>query len=170
MIVLTAASGAAYTRHRITSGREEEERAKQLASLALQKLSTQASLNASEPEVFTEDHISVAQLRDDILRDEFSATRRKKLWAKVQQKVEHNSNVRPIVRESRSGDVGRTWQWVGAVGRLESPQSVDGSGYENRRKSGRVSFGGERWIEPEGERSTSEMSEVSRWKEGGQYY
>lgn len=166
-MLLAAASGTAYTRHRITTGREDEERAKQLASQALQKLSLQASLHASEPDVWTEDYVSVAQLRDDVLRDEFSATRRKKLWAKVQQKVEHNSNVRPIVRESRSGDVGRTWQWVGAVGRLESP---DSSGFENRRKSGRVSFGGERWIEPEGERSTSEMSEVTRWKEGGQYY
>lgn len=166
--MLFAATGTAYTRHRITSGREEEERAKQLASMALQKLSLQASLHASEPDVFGEDYVSVAQLRDDVLRDEFSATRRKKLWAKVQQKVEHNSNVRPIVRESRSGDVGRTWQWVGAVGRLESPDNS--SVIENRRKSGRVSFGGERWIEPEGERSYSEMSEVSRWKEGGQYY
>lgn len=140
-----------------------------MASLALQKLSVQASLHASEPDVWPEDYVSVAQLRDDVLRDEFSATRRKKLWVKVQQKVEHNANVRPIVRESRSGDVGRTWQWVGAVGRLESP---DNSGYENRRKSGgRVSFGGERYIEGEGDRSNvSEMSEVIRWKEGGSYY
>lgn len=108
----------------------------------------------------------MAQLRDDVLRDEFSTMRRKTLWEKVQRKVEHNSNVRPMVREGRSGDVGRVWEWVGAIGMLESlPPSND------RRKSGRVSFGGERWIEPatDVEHST-EMSQVSKWEEGRQYY
>ena len=166
MILFAAASGTVYTRHRITSSRTDEEQAKTLASHVFEKLHLQASLHASEPDVWTEDYVSVAQLRDDVLRDEFSAGKRMVLWKKVQGKVESNANVRAVVREGRSGDVGRAWQWVGAVQRLESP---DNSGYENRRRSGRVSFGGERWIEPDGD--GSEMSEVTRWKEGGgQYY
>ena len=108
----------------------------------------------------------MAQLRDDVLRDEFSTMSRKKLWEKVQKKVEHNSNVRAVSRESRSGDVGRVWEWIGAIGMLESPPNSN----EHRRKSGRVSFGGERWIEPSLVDSSTEMSQVGRWKEGGSYY
>ena len=109
----------------------------------------------------------MAQLRDDVLRNEYSTTRRKQLWERVQQKVEHNSNVRPMVREGRSGDVGRVWEWVGAIGMLESPPT---STSHERRKSGRVSFGGEQWISPRKEDYSSEMSQVSKWEEGGRYY
>ncbi|KAK0907599.1 inner nuclear membrane protein enriched at telomere/subtelomere region [Friedmanniomyces endolithicus] len=160
-------SGGGYGRHRITSGRETEGKAKQLASQALERLSQQAALHAWDPEAYAENYVSVAQLRDDVLRDEFSAGRRKALWEKVQRKVEGNSNVRPMVREGRSGNVGRVWEWVGAVGLIEgasAPSTVD------RRKSGnRVSFGGvtqERLIEP---REESEMS-MQKWEEGGKYY
>ncbi|KAK5119507.1 hypothetical protein LTR85_007607 [Meristemomyces frigidus] len=167
--VLLVLSSASYGRYTISSGRETEQKAKQLASLALEKLSQQAALHAYDPESYRENYMSMAQLRDDVLRDEFSTRRRKLLWEKVQQKVEHNSNVRPMVREGRSGDVGRVWEWVGAVGMIESPP---GSGQVDRRRSGggRVSFGGgaqERLIEPRGER---EMTEVKKWEEGGSYY
>lgn len=158
-----------YGRYTITSGRETETRAKQLAGLALKKLSEQASLHAVDPALYGENYIAMAQLRDDVLRDEFSATRRKKLWEKVQRKVEGNANVRPMVREARTGDVGRVWEWVGAVGLLESPPD---SG--PRRKSGWVSFGGAHYIEPEDDRQqpeTVEKGAVKKWEEGrGQYY
>lgn len=120
--------------------------------------------------MYRENYVPMAQLRDDVLRDEYSTYRRKKIWERVQRKVERNSNVRPMVKEGRSGDVGRVWEWVGAVGRIESPPSTGGL---QKRKSGRVSFGGEQWIppSPRGEEG-SEMSEVnsSRWREGGQYF
>ena len=50
--------------------------------------------------------------------------------------VEMNSNVRSSQRESRNGEISRVWEWVGAIGNLES-------GGEGRRKSGRgrVSWG-----------------------------
>ncbi len=48
---------------------------------------------------------------------------------------------------------------------IESPPTS----VEGRRKSGRVSFGGEQLIEARSW-DESEVSEVSRWKEGGQYY
>lgn len=114
----------------------------------------------------------MAQLRDDVLRDEFSASRRKKLWEKVQAKVEANSNVRPMVREGRTGDVGRVWEWIGAVGALESPYAAE---KVDRRKSGgfRDSLGGiagEKMIEPAGESGDGSRREASRWEEKGAYY
>ena len=167
--MLLLASSAGYGRYRITSGRETEARAKQLATLALGKLSQQASLHAWDPDAYTEGYVSMAQLRDDVLREEFSAKRRRILWEKVQKKVEGNANVRPMVREGRSGDVGRVWEWVGAVSMIESP-AQPGSGHaEGRRKSGRVSFGGvtsERMIEPRDE----SLGKVAKWEEGRQYY
>lgn len=136
----------------------------------------QASLHAQEPEIYRENYISVAQLRDDVLRDEFSASRRKKLWEKVQRKVEGNANVRPMVREGRAGDIGRVWEWVGAIGYLESPSGETG----NRRKSGRVSFApmdDNHLIEPSEDFSESALqrtgskSKISKWEEGqGTYY
>ncbi|KAK5115768.1 hypothetical protein LTR62_000857 [Meristemomyces frigidus] len=163
---LLLASGATYGRYRITSGRETEERAKMLASRALEMLRQQAALHAYDPEGYGEDYMAVAQLRDDVLRDEFSAGRRKVLWEAVQRKVEANSNVRPMVREGRAGDVGRVWEWVGAVGMIEGV--TPGSG--DRRKSGnRVSFGGvtsERLIEDRNDLDSS----TGKWEEGRQYY
>ncbi|KAK3698802.1 inner nuclear membrane protein enriched at telomere/subtelomere region [Vermiconidia calcicola] len=160
-ILLVAASGT-YGQYMITSGRETETMAKQIAGQVYQTLSYQAALHASDPDAYRENYVPVAQLRDDVLRNEYSTFRRKKIWEKVQQKVEHNSNVRPMVREGRSGDVGRVWEWVGAIGMLESPPAS-----HERRKSGRVSFGGEQWVSPRSEDST-EMSQVSRWKENQQ--
>lgn len=130
----------------------------------MEKLSQQAALHAYDPAGYRENYISVAQLRDDVLREEFSASRRKKVWDRVQRKVEGNSNVRPMVREGRSGDVGRVWEWVGAVGMIESPP-----GTGDKRKSGRVSFGGgsERLLEP---RDDSDVSAVQKWEDGGKPY
>lgn len=166
-------STGAYGRYRITSGRDTERQAKQLASLALEKLGIQASLNAQDPDTYQEKYMSVAQLRDDVLRDEFSANRRKKLWEKVQKKVEGNANVRPMVREGRTGDVGRVWEWVGAVGMLESPQGAETG---NRRKS-RVSFAAtdsHRLLEPQedDESSLIQRSELptTKWPEARPNY
>ena len=137
---------------------------RELTGLALEELSQQASWHAADPARYPDNSIPVAQLRDDVLRNEFSTTRRKKLWELVQQKVEHNSNVRPLNKEGRSGDWGRAWEWVGAVRMIESPPTSN-----ERRKTGRVSFGGEQWIPPREDYST-EMSQVSKWEEGRQYY
>ena len=110
-----------------------------------------------------------------MLRYEFSASRRKALWEKVQRKVEGNANVRPMVREGRSGDVGRVWEWIGALGMIESP---NGPSSGDRRRSGvrkSVGFVGERLIEDTAGNDSTEMTErsnghVSKWEEGRQYY
>ncbi|OCK80118.1 sister chromatid separation protein-like protein [Lepidopterella palustris CBS 459.81] len=133
-IIVLVASGF-YGRATISYNRETEIRAKHLAKYALDRLAQHAALNHQEPGAYPEVGISMTQLRDDILRDEFSASRRHKLWVKVQNKVEHNSNVRAAVREGRNGDVGRMWEWIGPVQFLE-----DGRG-SGRRESSRYSFG-----------------------------
>ena len=138
--------------------------------MALKMLSEQATLHAQDPGMWREGYVSMAQLRDDVLRDEFSAARRKKLWERVQKKVEGNSNVRPMVREGRTGDVGRMWEWVGAVCAIESPPRYREDSRERKRKSGGYSeLAGEKLIEP---RSMVKNEEVSggRWEEGRSYY
>ena len=67
-------------------------------------------------------------------------------------------------------DVLRVWEWVGAVDMIEAPPSASSNEGGKRRKSGRVSFGGERFIEPSVYDSSTEMSQISKWEEGGQYY
>ena len=70
-----------------------EARAKQLASDVFDRLANQAALAHDEPLAYPERGLSMNQLRDDVLRNEFSAARRIRLWDRVQKKVEHNSNV-----------------------------------------------------------------------------
>ncbi|KAF2101954.1 sister chromatid separation protein-like protein [Rhizodiscina lignyota] len=165
--LVLVASGV-YMRHSITSGKETEERAKQLASYALDRLATQASLHAQDSQSFPEAYIGMGHLRDDILRNEFSASRRTKLWAKVQTKVEQNSNVRPMVREGRSGDVGRVWEWVGPLTAVEDGRSG------GRRESSRYSLGvmsnGSAPNSSPMKGDGSEISELRSWNEGRPIY
>jgi len=67
----------------------------------------------------TEPYISMVALRDDLLRDEFRTKERTRLWDIVKGLVEGNANVRTMVRESRTGDVSRVWEWIGALHRIE---------------------------------------------------
>lgn len=137
-------------------------------------LRQQASLHAVDPEVYPEGWVGMAGLRDDVLRDVDGVGQRKRVWEGVRRKVEGNSNVRPMVREGRSGDVGRVWEWVGAVGLVESPGvATPGSALVHRGKSGRVSFGratgeGDRGLEMR-ERGKLDGG-VGKWEEGGSYY
>lgn len=113
-----------------------ESHAKELASEVFDRLASHAALSFQEPGAYTERGISMAQLRDDVLRDEFSPSRRQKLWQRVQKKVEFNSNVRAAVRTANSGDVARMWEWIGPMRLIEDGRS-SGSG---KRGSGRLSI------------------------------
>jgi hypothetical protein len=149
--------------------------AKKLASLALDRLHTQATLHAHDPNAYPEEFISMGHLRDDILRDEFSASRRTKLWEKVQGKVEGNLNVRPMVREGRHGDISRVWEWTGAVGAIEDG-STGQPGGSSRRQSGRYSYGSSPMSElstvppPVKSEGSSEMVETRKWAESRPIY
>lgn len=114
------AASVAYLQYVVRKDRITERRAKYLASLALDRLATHQNQHLQDPKAYPEAWISMGQLRDDILRNEFSASRRQRLWEKVQKKVEQNSNVRPMVREGRTGEVSRVWEWIGALGMIES--------------------------------------------------
>lgn len=105
-----------------------------LVSLTLDRLATQTALHAQDPNSVPEAWISIGQLRDDVLRDEHSVSKREKLWSRVRKVVEMNANVRASQREARNGEISRVWEWIGHIGTLPD-------GEYNRRKSGRVSWG-----------------------------
>lgn len=158
---------AASAQYQLSSLRNVNKRVPDLVSLTLDRLAHQAAAHAADPRGVREAWISVAQLRDDVLRDEFSAARREKLWSRVRRVVECNANVRASVREGRGGDVGRVWEWIGSVGALE----------DGRREGGRVSFGGnltpgtgERALNSPAVGTPTEMVQQGKWEEGRPIY
>lgn len=110
-----------YVRSRIIKSRSVTARVPSLVATALDRLATQAALYARGDAA--ESWISVGQLRDDVLRDEFSDKRRETMWKRVRSVVERNANVRASARELRGGDVSRVWEWVGSVGLLDETWS-----------------------------------------------
>jgi hypothetical protein len=137
-----------------------------LVSLTLDRLATQAALHAQDREAFPEPWIPIGQLRDDVLRDEHSVSKREALWSRVRKVVELNANVRASQREARNGEISRVWEWIGAVGAIEGP-----GGEERRRKSGRVSWGvyGEASSPVSGSDAGPEMVQ-QKWMEGRPIY
>lgn len=129
--------------------------------MTLDRLATQAGLynrgDAAEP------YISVGQLRDDVLRAEFSAARREDIWKKVKAVVELNANVRASVREGRGGDVSRVWEWIGSLGLLAGDEQHQHQHHllssGPRRSSARVS-----WVDADAD-SDPLGSEVARARE-----
>jgi len=101
----------------------------------------------------------VGQLRDDVLRGEFSSKKREKMWKGVRNVVEDNTNVRATVREGRSGEVSRVWEWIGETGNIE---------VEDRRRSGRITWANDKDAD-EGEKPKKEM-EMRKWDEGRPIY
>ena len=152
-----------YTRYSIESKRSTEVRARQLASYAMDRLATHAAQNAIEPAAYPDAAMTMTHLRDDLLRNEFSARRRGQIWDQVQRKVESNSNVRSMVREGRHGDMARMWEWIGALPAIEDGHS------SGRRQSSRYSLG-----QLVGSSSSpikdEDTSEVRHWDEGRPIY
>lgn len=159
-IILFIATSA-YGKYSITSNRAMEARAKQLASDVFDRLANQATLAHQEPGAYQDRGLSMNQLRDDVLRNEFSSSRRINLWKRVQRKVEHNSNIRAAVREGHSGDITRMWEWIGPVRLLEDGRS------SGKRDGGRYSLGYTRSSSPP---EPKEMKDVQRWDEGRPQY
>ncbi|KAK4697819.1 hypothetical protein P7C71_g333, partial [Lecanoromycetidae sp. Uapishka_2] len=168
-LVTLFAFGLLYIRSMIRTSRSDTARIPSLVATTLDRLATQAALYArgDAPESW----ISVGQLRDDVLRDEFSDKRRESIWKRVRVIVEKNANVRASVREGRGGDVSRVWEWIGSVGLLDDPWS---SGRSSGGK--RVSWGGlvdegtpdSRGAPAGGE--AKEMIEQRKWDEGRPIY
>ncbi|KAI9846855.1 MAG: inner nuclear membrane protein enriched at telomere/subtelomere region [Sclerophora amabilis] len=164
---------------RLRSLNAAKARVPNLVGLTLDRLAAHATIHAQDPRAAPEPWISVGQLRDDVLRDEFSAKRREELWRRVKAVVEMNANVRASVREARGGEVSRVWEWIGSVGLLEDAGAW-GAGRPSRRRES------ERWLpQPTGkemngnveedravERERQEMIQTqrSRWDEGRPIY
>lgn len=117
-------------------------------------------------------------MRDDVLREEFSAARREKVWRRVRGVVEMNSNVRAAVREGRKGEVARVWEWIGSVGLLEEAGAWSLAGEKGRGRegegwglgSGGGTGGGRDGPTVEGRREVEMMGEGRRWDEGRPVY
>lgn len=154
---------ASYARYRFLAARADRARVPALVSTVLDRLATQAAIHAADRA--PEPHISAGQLRDDVLRDEFSAARREQIWQRVKKVVEMNANVRAGVKEGRSGEVSRVWEWIGALPAVEDVYERSAS-----RGRGRASWGfGEE--SPSGDPGVkSEDREVRRWDEGRPVY
>ena len=155
-----------YLRSLIITLRGDTARVPSLVATTLDRLATQAALHARGDAA--ESWVSVGQLRDDVLRDEFSDQRRESLWKRVRTVVEKNANVRANVREGRGGDVSRVWEWIGSVGLL------DGGAWSTGAKK-RVSFGpiggssDDRASLVEAEEGR-DMVETRKWEEGRPVY
>ena len=149
-----------YARHYLRSNAAAKAAVPHLVSLTLDRLATQAALHAQDKETYPENWISIGQLRDDVLRDEHSITKRSALWQRVRDVVELNANVRSSQRESRSGEISRVWEWIGAVGNIEDGEA------RRRRKSGRVSWG----AYDENSSPVSGMDDGPKWEESRPIY
>ncbi|KAI9701819.1 MAG: inner nuclear membrane protein enriched at telomere/subtelomere region [Candelina mexicana] len=155
----------AAARYQFTSLRDANARVPQLVAVTLNRLATQAALSVQDPRAVPEAWISVGQLRDDVLRDEFSAKRRESLWRKVKAVVEMNANVRASVREGRGGEVSRVWEWIGSVGALEDGWA------SGKRESGRYSLGPAGGSSPvDTTEGRHEMIQRGTWDEGRPIY
>jgi hypothetical protein len=159
MIIFVIATGS-YGKYSITNSRAMEARAKQLASDVFDRLANHAALSIQEPGAYPDKGISMTQLRDDVLRNEFSSSRRQKLWERVQKKVEFNSNIRAAIRTTTSGDVARMWEWTGPIKLLEDGRS------SGKRESSRFSFG----MGSSPPAAAKEIQEVQKWDEGRPIY
>ncbi|KAL8767531.1 MAG: hypothetical protein Q9209_005995 [Squamulea sp. 1 TL-2023] len=162
-----------YARSRIMTLRSDTTRVPILVSTTLDRLATQAALyNRGDAH---ESWISIGQLRDDVLRDEFSAKRREALWKRVRAVVEMNANVRASERELRAGDVSRVWEWIGNLGLADDAWAEGGwrSGMrfnlgDLRRDS--FALNGRAGMPLENGEGGNEMVEKRHWDEGRPIY
>lgn len=142
----------------------------ELVATTLDRLSTQAALyargDAKEP------YISIGQLRDDVLRFELQGKRREELWRRVSRFVEGNANVRAAVREGRSGDVSRVWEWIGGINTVGEPDQTyrrDSSRFHLSSPSGNIATSPSTPLDEDKPESTPSRESV-RWDEGRPIY
>ena len=155
-----------YIRSLILTSRKDTARIPLLVATTLDRLATQAALHARGDAA--ESWISVGQLRDDVLRDEFSDRRREKMWKRVRAVVERNSNVRASVREGRVGDVSRMWEWIGSVSLFED--LTRNGGIKKRVSFGTVVEGLHDDRGSPVEERGQEMVDKRKWDEGRPIY
>ena len=150
-VLAFAATSGLYGRHRLITYKEATAQIPTLVNTSLNRLKTQASMKADDR---GDGFISIDQLRDDVLRQVFSARERERVWQNVRKIVEGNANVRAAKRESdRTGDVSRVWEWIGPV---HMAPGLEG------RKSG--------LLKNSPENDSGVENEVRNWDEGRPIY
>lgn len=128
-------------RKSISSNRVYQSQVTKLVHIVLKHLARQARDHPREP------WIAIAHLRDQVLQHEFNPERRRKLWDGVQKIVEMNSNVRAGEREI-SGEVMRTWTWIGGRVALGGKEEGEGEAVVDFDNDSNVGGGSrERWAE-----------------------
>jgi hypothetical protein len=149
--VITLILAALYGRSRFRSNQAVAAQVPALVDLVLERLAGQKQLGEED---IDDGWLFLPNLRDDVLRSVHSLSQRDKIWQRVIPVVEQNSNVRTGQRESRSGEVGRAWEWIG-------PTSGDSA---RRRRSGRISWGPNIRVEdtPEAEEDKSYLHQ--KWE------
>lgn len=106
-----------YMRYSRAATNAEKARAKELIPVALDMLRNQEMDHHVDPTRADEPYIPSYQLRDSLLADEHSVSRRTRIWEHVARVVEGNANVRVNEVETAAGDEARVWTWVGEGGR-----------------------------------------------------
>ncbi|KAB5551225.1 Man1-Src1p-C-terminal domain-containing protein [Coniochaeta sp. 2T2.1] len=167
--LVLAVLSALYARQSYRSHRKTAAQIPGLVDIVLERLAAQKELAFEDGS--DDAFLFLPNLRDDVLRSRHSLAEREKVWAKVRQVVEQNSNVRTGQREGRNGEVGRAWEWIGPT---SGALITDGGSGGRRRKSGRVSWGPD-VKENDGETPTAEGKEVVKgfhksWEEGRPIY
>ncbi|KAF9437787.1 inner nuclear membrane protein enriched at telomere/subtelomere region [Entomortierella beljakovae] len=97
------------------------------------KLSDQAHYYYVDPVIYPEPYLPRTQLRDALLSEVESPSRRQEIWSKVESVVERNSNVRTSSQEVR-GELHKVWEWIGPTGVLNQhvgESRGEGNSYES---------------------------------------
>lgn len=102
-------------RARRTQKRVEDKRVAELVQIALDALRNQELAHHTDPITTPYPYLSSLQLRDLILQEVHSVTKRQRIWSAVERIVESNSNVRTNLEETPGGDELRVWRWVGSA-------------------------------------------------------
>ncbi|KOS19239.1 Inner nuclear membrane protein SRC1 [Escovopsis weberi] len=111
-LLITLVFGASYARARYRQHLAASAQVPSLVDVVLERLANQKELGE---EGLDDPWLFLPNLRDDVLRSVHSLKERERIWQRVRVVVELNSNVRTSQRESRNGEVGRAWEWIGPV-------------------------------------------------------
>lgn len=133
--MIVSALSAAY---KVQERTRVKAQAKEIAAQVFEQLADYGAEIANDSSD-ADGYLSVNQLRDDVLRAEFSTAHRRKVWKEVESIVEQNTNVRARLGALDSGDVGRGWKWIGALRAIEQ-DGANGASGGSRRTSKRFSM------------------------------
>lgn len=109
-----------YGQRSIKHRREIAEEVEELVPLSLSLLQAQDQNYNLRDSMTPVPYLAPAQLRDLVLRDERSASRKAELWKQVEKAVESNANVRARMAEQHGEEI-RVWQWVGGAYETDLP-------------------------------------------------